>query len=86
MATLIAILSQHLGLTVEASKIVSKISKCPKCLSFWITLAALIYNKCDPLKAIALSFIMAYLSFWLSLLFPILQKAYNRIWTKLNKK
>lgn len=63
-AAFAALLAQHLGLAEELAELVVKISKCPKCTTFWVTLAALIYSDCDVIAAVALSLLMAYLSFW----------------------
>lgn len=85
-AALAAILGQHLGLAGELAQLAVKIAKCPKCTTFWVTLAALIYSGCDVIAAVALSMLMAYLSFWVGFVLIGAQKLYDAIWQKINKK
>lgn len=82
---LIALIAQHLGLTEELAKIALKVSKCPKCTVFWLTLSVLILSGYDVIAAVALSLIMAYLSFWAGFLLIALQKLYDWIWKKVNR-
>ena len=58
MAMVIASLAHHMGLPEAIMKVASKIARCPKCLSFWVTLAVLILYDCDLIVAIALSVIV----------------------------
>lgn len=85
-AAFAALLAQHLGLAEELAGLVVKVAKCPKCTTFWITLAALVYSGCDVVAAVALSLLMAYLSFWTG--FPLIgaQKLYDWLWQKINRK
>lgn len=84
-AAFTALLAQHLGLAEELAGLAVKVAKCPKCTTFWITLAALIYSDYDVIAAVALSMIMAYLSFWAGFLLIGLQKLYDKLWQKINK-
>lgn len=85
-AAIAAILMQHLGLAEELAGLAVKVSKCPKCTTFWLTLATLIYSGCDVVAAVALSLLMAYLSFWFGFILIGLQKFYDLIWERVNKK
>lgn len=85
-AAFAAILAQHLGLAEELAELVMKIAKCPKCTTFWATLAALIYSDCDVIAAVALSLLMAYLSFWAGFLLIGAQRLYDRLWKRINEK
>jgi hypothetical protein len=85
IAMMCATLAQHLGLTQEVSKVVSKIGKCPKCCSFWITLATMLYVKCDFIIAIALSISMAYLSYFFGFVLIGFQKLYSWLERKLSR-
>lgn len=85
-AAIAAILAQHLGLAEELAGLAVKAAKCPKCCTFWLTLAALLYTGCDVVAAIALSLIMAYLSFWFGFVLIGLQQLYDNVWKRLNKR
>ena len=78
-------LAQHLGLSEAVASVVAKVAKCPKCLVFWASLAALTAYQCDAVMAIGLSLINAYLSNWVGLLLMWLNRKYNTIWDRLNK-
>lgn len=84
-AAIAAILAQHLGLAEELAELVVKVSKCPKCMTFWVTLAALVFSGCDIIAAVALSLIMAYLSFWAGFLLIGLQRLYDILWERTNR-
>lgn len=85
-AAFAAILAQHLGLVEELAELAVKISKCPKCTTFWVTLAVLMYSGCNVIAAVALSILMAYLSFWAGFLLIGAQWLYDWLWQKTNKK
>lgn len=84
-AAFAAILAQHLGLAEELAQLAVKVSKCPKCTTMWVTLAVLLLSGCDILAAVALSLLMAYLSFWIGFVLIGLQKLYDLIWERMNK-
>lgn len=86
MAALFAILGHHLGLTEKLSELSVEVAKCPKCTTFWVVLAALLLNGCGFVAAIALSIVMAYLSFWAGFVLIGLQKLYDKLWEKINGK
>lgn len=77
-----ATLAQHLGLSEAVAKVVSKILKCPRCLSFWTVLFVLVILDHDPVIAVGLSILMAYLSIWSGLLLIKLNDLYERLWQK----
>lgn len=85
VAMVVANLAQHLGLSEEIAKVVGKIARCPKCLSFWIVLLVLGLSGKRLTIAIALSMFCAYLSNWFGLLLLWLNKVYNKVWERLNK-
>ena len=82
-AAIAALLAQHLGLAEEVANIALKISQCPRCSVFWATLAVLLFAKTDIVNAVALSLIMAYLSYWFGILLIIFQKLYNALWKRI---
>lgn len=85
ISMMVGVTAHHLGLTEEAAKIVSKIAECPKCCSFWISLSVLVIKGCDPFISVALSLLVAYLSFYFGLILILLQRLYNWLWQKVNQ-
>lgn len=86
MAAIAAILMQHLGLAEELAEVVVKVSKCSKCCTFWLTLATLLYTGSNVVVAVTLSLLMAYLSFWVEFVLVKMQKLYDLLWERINKK
>lgn len=81
----VATVAVHLGLPQAIAGVVTKICKCHKCLSFWLTLSALMIIGC-PMNLVALlSILMAFLSNWLGLLLGWFYKIYDKLWERLNK-
>jgi hypothetical protein len=82
IAMTMAILAHHLGLSEAISKVISKVLKCPRCLSFWTVLFVLALQGYDLLFAIGLSLLMAYLAIWSELLLGLLNQLYEKLWVK----
>lgn len=82
IAMAMAILAHHLGLSEAISKVISKVLKCPRCLSFWTVLFVLALQGYDLLFAIGLSLLMAYLAIWSELLLGFLNQLYEKLWQK----
>lgn len=85
VAMIVAVLACHLGLSEAIAKVVSKVARCPKCLTFWLVLLVLMVSCDNTIVAISLSLLCAYLSNWLGLLLMWLNKTYNKVWERLNK-
>lgn len=85
IAMVVAVLAYHLGLSEAIAKTVSKIARCPKCLTFWFVLLVLMVVCENTIVAIALSLLCAYLSNWVGLLLMWLNKVYNNVWERVNK-
>lgn len=85
IAMMLATLAHHLGLPEAIARVVLKVAKCPKCLSFWIALLVLVLVGCNVFVAIGLSLIAAYLSFWFGLLLGVLNRKYDDLWQKLQR-
>lgn len=81
-----AIIAIHLGLVEAVMKVVIKVAKCHKCLTFWSSLCVLLFTNCNIVLALLLSLLGAYLSNWFVLLFIELTKEYDKLWQRLNKK
>ena len=77
--------AQHLGLSEAVARIVLKVAKCPKCMTFWCVLLALLLFDCGLLTAMVLSLGMAYLSHYFNLLLMALNRLYDKIWQRLNE-
>lgn len=80
-----ATLAVHLGLPEAIAEVVSKIAKCEKCCSFWLTVAALWFNGADMITIVTLSISAAYLSHWIGLLLIVMQKIFMKLWQRVNK-
>lgn len=85
-AAISAVLMQHLGLCEAIAEVIGKIARCHVCCCFWLTLAALLYSGCGIIAAISLSIIVAYLSNYFGILLMLMQKIYEKLWEKINKK
>lgn len=82
----VATVAVHLGLPQAIAGVMTKICKCHKCLSFWLTLIALSLIGC-PMSIVALlSVLMALLSYWIGLLLTWFNKIYDKLWERLNQK
>lgn len=82
MSMMAACLAQHLGLAEAVASVIHKVAKCPKCMTFWTTLAVLISLGCEPFTASALSILMSYLSHYFGLVLMVLNKVYDWLWQK----
>lgn len=85
-AAISAVLMQHLGLCEAIAEVIGKIAKCHVCCCFWGTLVALLYSGCGIIAAMSLSIIMAYLSNYFGIILMLMQKLYDKLWQKINKK
>lgn len=76
----VATVAVHLGLPQAIAGVVTKVFRCHKCLSFWLTLIGLAIIGC-PLDLVALlSIAAAYMSDWLGMLLVVINKISNKIW------
>lgn len=78
----VVLIAHHLGFVEKSYNVVGEIARCPMCSVFWITLGVLWYNGIDIIEAIALSFIMAYLSNWVAIGLEYLSILYERVWQR----
>ena len=87
IATMIAAtLIQHLGLAEAIAGVVSKIASCQQRLTFWTTLAALLYLGHDIILSAVSAIVVAYLSNWFVLLLMYLQHVFTRLYEKGKEK
>lgn len=80
-----ACLAQHLGLPQAIASVVLKVAKCPRCLTFWITLFVLLAAGCHIFTASALSIMMSYLSHYFGLVLMVLNNLYDKLWQRGNR-
>ena len=78
-------LGVHMGLPQAIAQVVVKVSKCHKCLTFWLTLAVLVVTECPILLAGLLSLVGAYGSYWFGLVLIRMQRWYNELWERARK-
>ena len=81
----VATLAVHLGLPEAISVVVSKVSQCHKCMSFWSTFIVLSCLGADIVTAALLSVIAAYLSTWAAVLLIVINHLYERLWQRVNQ-
>lgn len=82
---MVATTAVHLALPQAISKVVSKVAKCHKCMTFWTTLVVLLLIGCNIFLTAGLSLVMAYVSNWFGLLLLWLNDKYNELWQKLSE-
>lgn len=85
LSMMVLVTANHLGLSEAVSSVLSKVLRCPKCLSFWGTLFILLYLGEKSIVAVGLSVAISYLSHWFGLLLIFLNKKYNQLWERINK-
>lgn len=76
--------AHHTGFVEKAYDVCGDIAHCSMCSCMWGTLLVLLLTGCDPLEAVALSFIVAYMSNWLGLALQRIAQLYDKLWQKLN--
>lgn len=81
-----AVLAHHLGLPEAIAAVVTKVMKCPRCLSFWTVLFVLVILGYNLFIAVGLSVLMSYLSIWSGLLLSLLNDLYDMLWQRMNRK
>lgn len=76
----------HLGLVEAVEKIVGKslmIVNCPKCFSFWMTMAYGVATHTDLIAVLAISFLASYAAIWLELLEGMIDTLYIKLYEKI---
>ena len=62
-----------------------KFASCPKCLTFWSSLAWLLLHGRGPVHSIAASLVASYCALWLVMLYDALALLYNYIYEQITK-
>lgn len=86
MVMVFAVLANHLGLMDAVVKVFVQIARCPKCSSFWFSMALLLLMGKDIITALACSIVVSYLSIWIGLILFELNKIYDKIWQRIKGK
>lgn len=79
----VILVAHHLGFVEKAYAVCGDIARCPMCSTMWGTLAVLLFYGCGVPEAIALSFLMAYISNWAGIILDRLAETYER-WQRNN--
>lgn len=79
---LVIVIAHHLGFVDKAYQICGQIAQCPMCCSMWGTLFVLLVSGCGFFEAVALAFMVAYLSNWVGLPLFWLSNKYDALWQK----
>lgn len=74
--------AHHLGFVDKAYEICGQIARCSMCSTMWGTLVVLLALGSGFFEAVALSFLMAYLSNWFGIILDRLAKLYEKIWQR----
>lgn len=82
----VATTAVHMGLPEAIARVVVKVARCHKCLTFWTTLVVLELMGSPLIISLPLSLIAAYLSGWFGMVLTAVNKIYERLWERLNRK
>ena len=77
-----------MGLSGEIQRIAGislKVLNCPKCLTFWSTLAVLLARRHPVLPSVAVSFLASYAAMWLTLAYDAATVKYNALYEKITE-
>jgi len=77
--------ANHLGLIGAVEKAIHlrlPVINCPKCLTFWGTLALCLSHRTGIVEAAAVSLLGAYAAIWLELIMGIIDKHYTETYEK----
>lgn len=86
MLTFSCVAANHLGLVAAIERVLKRsipIVNCPKCFTFWAVLFTTCFSGWNMVSALATSFLCAYLSLWLNLLFAFIDKQFNLLYDKI---
>ena len=78
----VILIAHHLGFIGKAYAVAGEVARCPMCSVFWGTVVILLYYGYNIFEVIALSFLMAYLSNWVAILFDLLSKSNDKLWQR----
>ena len=79
----VCVTMNHLGLVGKVESILGfriPVIDCPKCASFWATLAFQLVTNCNPLTSLAVSFLASYSAIWLELIEGLIDTIYLKLY------
>ena len=82
----VCVTANHLGLVKAIEESTERdlaVVNCPKCSSFWSTLAYTIFVTHEPISSLAISFLASYIAIWLELLEGYIDTLYLRLYDKI---
>lgn len=82
----VCVTANHLGLIAAIERIIRRklwIIDCPKCLTCWCVLTYQLVTGCNPLAALAISFLCAYIAIWLELAEGIIDLIYIKVYEQI---
>lgn len=84
----VSVTANHLGLISAIEEMVGKrllIINCPKCLTFWSTMAYGLWETqaCETITVLAISFLASYSAIWLELLEGFVDTLYMKCYEKI---
>ena len=82
----VCVTANHLGLVKAIEESTERdlaVVNCPKCSSFWSTLAYTIFVTHEPISSLAISFLASYIAIWLELLEGYIDILYLRLYDKI---
>lgn len=82
---LIVLLAHHLGFVAKVYKVLGMIARCPMCSVFWATLVLLLWYGYEVVEVVVASFIVAYLSNWVAMVYEWLSYIYDKVWQRLRR-
>lgn len=85
LITVAAVLAVQMGLVDAAGRVLRyrfRILSCPKCATFWCSLAWHLLSGRGPVESVGVSFLSSYLALWLVLLYDRMAVLYNKAYGK----
>lgn len=80
---LIVLLAHHLGFVAKVYKVLGMIARCSMCSVFWATLVSLLLYGYEVVEVVVASFVVAYLSNWVAMIYEWLSYIYDKVWKRL---
>jgi len=87
MLTFSCVAANHLGLVGAIEEVLKRnipIVNCPKCFTFWVILFTTCFSGWNMVAALAVSFLSAYASLWLQLIFTFIDKLFDKLYDKIH--
>ena len=82
---LVVLLAHHLGFIAKAYRVLGMIARCSMCSVFWATIALLWWCGYAIVEVVATSFVVAYLSNWVAMIYECISYIYERLWRRLRR-